>query len=49
MRMSMDTETGFDWNRILAMSLLAIIPSLAVFFMAQDSFVDGIAAGGVKG
>ena len=49
LRMSMDTETGFDWNRILAMSLLAIIPSLAVFFMAQDSFVDGIAAGGVKG
>ena len=45
----MDTETGFDWNRILAMSLLAIIPSLAVFFMAQDLFVDGIAAGGSKG
>ena len=44
-----DTETGFDWNRILAMSLLAMIPSLAVFFLAQDSFVDGIAAGGVKG
>ena len=49
LRMSMDTETGFDWNRILAMSLLAMIPSLAVFFLAQDSFVDGIAAGGVKG
>ncbi len=49
LRMSMDTESGFDWNRILAMSLLAIIPSLIVFFMAQDSFVEGIAAGGVKG
>lgn len=49
LRMSMDTETGFDWNRILAMSLLAMIPSLAVFFLAQDSFVEGIAAGGVKG
>ena len=47
--MSMDTETGFDWNRILAMSLIAMIPSLLVFFISQDSFVDGIAAGGVKG
>ena len=36
LRMSMDTETGFDWNRIPAMSLLAIIRSLAFgFFMAQ--------------
>jgi len=31
------------------MSLIAIIPSLIVFFAAQDSFVEGIAAGGVKG
>ena len=46
---SMDAEVGFEWNRVLAMSLLAIIPSLVVFFAAQDSFVEGIAAGGVKG
>ncbi len=49
LRMSMDAEVGFEWNRVLAMSLLAIIPSLVVFFIAQDSFIDGIAAGGVKG
>lgn len=49
LRMSMDADVGFEWNRVLAMSLLAIIPSLIVFFVAQDSFVDGIAAGGVKG
>jgi len=47
--MSMDGDTGFDWNRVLAMSLISIIPSLIVFFLAQDSFIDGIAAGGVKG
>ena len=47
LRMSMDV--GFEWNRVLAMSLIAIIPSLTVFFLAQRSFVDGIAAGGVKG
>lgn len=49
LRMSMDADVGFEWNRVLAMSLLAILPSLVVFFAAQNSFVDGISAGGVKG
>ena len=49
LRMSMDGDTGFQGNRILAMSLITIIPSLIVFFCAQNSFIDGIAAGGVKG
>ena len=48
-KMSMDADSGFQWNRILALSLISIIPSLVVFFMAQDKFVDGISAGGVKG
>ncbi|WP_270815518.1 carbohydrate ABC transporter permease [Hungatella effluvii] len=48
-KMSMDADAGFEWNRVLAMSLISIIPSLIVFFLAQDSFIDGIAAGGVKG
>ncbi len=47
--MSMDGDVGFQWNRILAMSLISIIPSLIVFFCAQEAFIDGIAAGGVKG
>lgn len=49
LRMSMDGDVGFQWNRILAMSLISIIPSLIVFFCAQEAFIDGIAAGGVKG
>ncbi len=40
---------AFQWNRILALSLISIIPQLLVFFAAQDSFIDGIAAGSVKG
>lgn len=48
-KMSMDGDTGFDWNRVLATSLISIIPSLVIFFLAQDTFVDGISAGGVKG
>lgn len=48
-KLSMDADTGFSWNRVLAISLISIIPSLLVFFLAQDQFVEGIAAGGVKG
>ena len=48
-RMSMDADTGFAWNRVMAVSLISIIPQLLVFFAAQDSFIDGIAAGSVKG
>lgn len=48
-QMSMDSDAGFDWNRVLAVSLISIIPSLVVFFMAQRQFVDGITAGSVKG
>ena len=48
-KLSMDADSGFDWNRILALSLISIIPSLVVFFAAQNQFVDGISAGGIKG
>ncbi len=48
-KLSMDADTGFDWNRVLAVSLISIIPSLIVFFCAQKNFVDGISAGSVKG
>ncbi len=49
LRLIADSETGFEWNKILALSVISIIPTLIVFFMAQDQFIDGIAAGGVKG
>lgn len=48
-KLSMDADAGFSWNRILALSLISILPSLIIFFLAQDKFVDGISAGGVKG
>lgn len=48
-KLSMDSDTGFDWNRVLATSLISIMPSIIVFFAAQNQFVDGISAGGVKG
>ena len=48
-RLSMDGDSGFNWNRVLAISLISIIPSLVVFFLAQSQFMDGITAGAVKG
>ena len=48
-KLSMDGDSGFNWNRILALSLISIIPQLVVFFCAQDAFIDGISAGAVKG
>ena len=48
-KLSMDADSGFNWNRILALSLISIIPQLVVFFCAQDAFIDGISAGADKG
>ncbi len=49
LRLSMDAEVGFEWNKVLAMSIITIIPSLIVFFAAQKQFVEGVTAGSVKG
>ncbi|TVR61803.1 MAG: carbohydrate ABC transporter permease [Spirochaetaceae bacterium] len=37
------------WGRLLAMSLVSIMPPAAVFFMAQKHFVEGITTTGLKG
>jgi len=49
LKLSIDTTEAFDWNQILAMSVLTITPALIVFFLAQKYFIEGISAGGVKG
>ncbi len=49
LKLSIDTAETFEWNRILAMSVLTLLPSLIVFFLSQKYFVEGISAGGVKG
>lgn len=49
LRLLTDAETGFEWNKVLALSVITLIPSLVIFFLAQDQFVVGIAAGGIKG
>ncbi|MDD7200949.1 MAG: carbohydrate ABC transporter permease [Sphaerochaetaceae bacterium] len=48
LRMTMDISTDFDWNRIMAMSIISILPPVLVFFSAQQYFVQGIATTGMK-
>jgi len=49
LRMTLDVEGAVRWNQVLAMSVLTMLPPVAVFFMAQKYFVEGIAASGIKG
>jgi len=48
-RMSLDNATSANWNEIMAMSTLSIIPCVLLFFFAQKYFVEGIATTGIKG
>lgn len=50
LRMAIDNTAGsVNWSSIMAMSVVSILPPIILFFVAQDYFVEGIAAGGVKG
>jgi oligogalacturonide transport system permease protein len=49
LRMSLDVQSGAQWNQIMAMSVLSILPCVILFFAAQKYFVEGIATTGLKG
>ena len=49
LRISLDTASAVQWNQIMAMSLISILPLVVLFFMAQKYFVEGIATSGIKG
>jgi len=49
LKMSISATESFEWNRILSMTVLALTPSLAVFFLAQKYFIEGISTTGLKG
>ncbi|MDD6098790.1 MAG: carbohydrate ABC transporter permease [Oscillospiraceae bacterium] len=49
LRLSVDsTGQGYEMNKIIAMSVIGLIPSIAVFALAQKKFVSGITAGGLS-
>lgn len=49
LRMSIDAQSAIAWNKVMAMSLLSMLPCVLVFFFAQKYFVEGIATSGLKG
>ncbi|WP_445376411.1 carbohydrate ABC transporter permease [Niveispirillum fermenti] len=49
LKMAIDVTEATAWNQVLAMSTIALLPSLVVFFLAQRYFVEGITSGAVKG
>ena len=49
LRMSLDTTSASNWNQVLAMSVLSLVPGTVLFFSAQKYFVEGITSAGVKG
>jgi oligogalacturonide transport system permease protein len=49
LKMSIDVTEATSWNQILAMSTIALLPSLLLFFLAQRYFVEGTTGGAVKG
>jgi multiple sugar transport system permease protein len=46
---SFQQEHGTDWHLLMAASLVAMLPVLAIFFAAQKYFIQGIVFTGVKG
>ena len=44
-----DQERGADWGAIMASAVIALIPTLIIFLIAQKQLVKGIAMTGLKG
>jgi oligogalacturonide transport system permease protein len=49
LKMSIGATEEVEWANVIAISVVALIPSVAVFFAAQRHFIEGAAAGGIKG
>jgi oligogalacturonide transport system permease protein len=49
LKMSLGATEEVRWANVIAMSVVALIPSLLVFFSAQKYFIEGIATSGIKG
>ncbi len=42
-------DNGTDWNSIMAMGLIAVLPMMVLFILAERYLIAGLTAGGVKG
>lgn len=48
LRALLSTDTGFGTGRLLAMSVLSLIPLVVFFFVAQRQILEGISSSGLK-
>jgi oligogalacturonide transport system permease protein len=49
LKMSIGATEEVEWANVIAISVVALIPSVAVFFLAQRHFIEGSASSGIKG
>ena len=49
LRSALDISDTVHWNRLMAMSLVAMLPPVLLYIAAQKYFVEGIATTGLKG
>ena len=49
LRTLVDTTSVVSWGPLIALSLIAIVPPILLFFFAQSYFIEGIATTGLKG
>jgi oligogalacturonide transport system permease protein len=49
LKMSIGATEEVEWASVIAISVVALVPSLLVFFLAQRHFIEGAASSGIKG
>ncbi|MCL6457179.1 MAG: carbohydrate ABC transporter permease [Gorillibacterium sp.] len=49
LKLFLDSETVSNWGAMFAMSIVSLLPVIAVFFAFQKQIVEGISTSGLKG
>ena len=49
LKMSIGATEEVEWASVLAISVVALLPSILVFFAAQRHFIEGASSSGIKG
>ena len=49
LKMSIGATEEVEWANVIAISVVALVPSVLVFFLAQRHFIEGASSSGIKG
>lgn len=49
LKMSIGATEEVEWASVIAISVVALLPSVIVFFLAQRHFIEGATSSGIKG